>query len=155
MNKAMKALIIFIAQGAYSGRSRIAPGTAGSLLGVLLYLAMKDLSPVAYILICFIIMQTGTWAAGHAEKLLGRKDDPSIVIDEVSGYLFSMFNVPFGWGYAVAGFFLFRAFDILKPFPLRRLQDIKGGPGVMLDDFGAAVYTNVALRIATVIAGKW
>lgn len=147
MNSLSKAVIIFISQGAYSGRFPIAPGTAGTAVGVLLYLWMKGLSPALYLAACLVLFVIGTWAAGHAETLLGRKDHSSIVIDEVVGYLLSMFMLPPAWGFVLAGFLLFRIFDIIKPYPLRRIQDLHGGLGVMLDDVGAGIYTNVVLQV--------
>ncbi len=147
MNRATSAVIIFIAQGAYAGKSPVAPGTAGTVVGVLLYLWMKGLSPVIYVVACLLLFVLGTWVAGRAEELLGKKDHPSIVIDEIAGYLVSMFLVPHGWIFVVAGFLVFRFFDIVKPYPLKRLQEIRGGLGVMLDDFGAGIYTNVVLQL--------
>jgi phosphatidylglycerophosphatase A len=147
MNKISKAVVIFIAQGAYTGRFPIAPGTAGTLAGVLLYLWMKGLSPGIYPVVCLFLFVLGTWVSGRAEELLGKKDHPSIVIDEIAGYMVSMFLVPPTWGFLVAGFLLFRFFDIVKPYPLKRLQDIRGGLGVMLDDIGAGIYTNVVLQL--------
>jgi phosphatidylglycerophosphatase A len=148
MNRLSKTVIIFISQGAYSGRFPIAPGTAGTAVGVLLYLWMKGLSPALYLAVCLLLFAVGTWAAGRAEVLLERKDPPSVVIDEVAGFLLSMFMVPPQWGFVVAGFFLFRIFDIIKPYPLNRLQDLHGGAGVMLDDIGAGIYTNIVLQLA-------
>jgi phosphatidylglycerophosphatase A len=147
MGRLARAGILFIAQGAYTGRSPVAPGTAGTLLGVLVYAVASGLSLVSYLLLCVVLVLLGIWAAGRAETLLGGKDDPRIVIDEVAGYLVAMILIPSGWAFAVAGFFLFRFFDIVKPFPLDRLQRLKGGLGVMIDDLGAAVYTNIVLRI--------
>jgi phosphatidylglycerophosphatase A len=147
MNKISKAVVIFIAQGAYAGRLPVAPGTAGTLAGVLLYLLMKGFSPGIYFVVCLLLFVLGTWVAGRAEKALGRTDHPSIVIDEIAGYMVSMFMVPPAWGFLVAGFFLFRIFDIVKPYPLRRLEEIRGGLGVMLDDIGAGIYTNVVLQL--------
>lgn len=149
MNKISRAVVIFIAQGAYAGRFPIAPGTAGTLAGVLLYLLMKGLSPGIYLIVCLFLFVLGTWVAGRAEKALGRTDHPSIVIDEIAGYMVSMFMVPPAWGFLVAGFFLFRMFDIVKPYPLKRLQDRHGGLGVMLDDIGAGVYTNIVLQVVS------
>ena len=148
MNKVSRAVILFIAQGAYSGRSPVAPGTAGTLVGILLYLGVKNLSPIPYGILCVILCGIGTYAAGKAECMLGSKDSPSIVIDEIAGYLIAMFMVPSGWGYVAAGFFLFRLFDVVKPWPLYGLQKVREGLGVMLDDIGAGVYTNIALQIA-------
>ncbi|HET7318637.1 MAG TPA: phosphatidylglycerophosphatase A [Nitrospirota bacterium] len=148
MNKISRAVILFIAQGAYSGRSPFAPGTAGTLVGILLYLGVKNLSLIPYGILCVILCGIGTYTAGKAECMLGSKDSPSIVIDEIAGYLIAMFMVPSGWGYVAVGFFLFRLFDVVKPWPLFGLQKVRGGLGVMLDDIGAGVYTNVALQIA-------
>ena len=146
MNIFLRTIILFISQGAYSGLSPFAPGTAGTVVGVFLYWCMKGLSPIWYGLLMLAVFLVGTWAADRAEVLLGRKDSPSIVIDEIAGYLVAMFLVPAGLWYAVAGFFLFRLFDIMKPFPLRRLEKISGGLGVMLDDIGAGIYTNIVLQ---------
>lgn len=149
MNKFKKQAIIFVAQGAYTGRFPIAPGTAGSVLGVLLYLGMvKTFSPGIYFLIGVFLFVVGTWSATRAEELLGKKDHSSIVIDEIVGYLISMFLVPFDWRFVIAGFVLFRIFDVLKPYPLQRIQRIHGGLGVMLDDVGAGIYTNFILQVA-------
>jgi phosphatidylglycerophosphatase A len=147
MNRIAKTIILFIAQGAYSGRSPFAPGTAGTVVGVLLYLFVKGLWPAWYPAAAAAVIVIGIWTADRAEVLLGRKDAPSIVIDEIAGYLVAMFLVPFGWGFITAGFFLFRFFDIVKPWPLRRLEDLHGGFGVMLDDVGAGIYTNVVLQV--------
>lgn len=154
MNRTAKAVILFIAQGAYSGRSPFAPGTAGTVVGVLLYLFFKGLPLVCYLVVCVLVTGIGVWTAGEAEKLLGKKDAPSIVIDEIAGYLISMVLMPSGWGYVVAAFFLFRIFDIIKPFPLYRLQDLHGGLGVVLDDVGAGIYTNACLQAASYLIGR-
>lgn len=148
MNKVSRAVILFIAQGAYSGKSPFAPGTAGTLVGILLFLGVRNLYPISYGLVCVLLCAVGTWAAGEAEEILGRKDHPSIVIDEIAGFLISLFLVPPAWGFVVSGFFLFRFFDVVKPWPLFRLQDIPGGMGIMLDDIGAGIYTNIVLQIA-------
>jgi phosphatidylglycerophosphatase A len=148
MNKTFDKIALFIAQGAYSGRAPIAPGTAGTVVGVLLYLLIKDLGTSGYSAICAVVIAIGTWAAGRVDRMFGTKDNSTIVIDEIAGYLVAMFVIPFTWGYVAAGFFLFRAFDIVKPWPLRRFELIPGGPGVMLDDLGAGVYTNIVLQVA-------
>jgi len=154
MNRIAKAVILFIAQGAYSGRSPFVPGTAGTVVGVLLYLLLKGLPFVWYLVVCVLVTGIGVWVAGEAEKLLGKKDASSIVIDEIAGYLISMVLVPSGWMYVVAAFFLFRIFDIIKPFPLYRLQDLHGGLGVVIDDVGAGIYTNACLQVASYFIGR-
>jgi len=154
MNRAARAVILFISQGAYSGRSPIAPGTAGTVVGLLIFLVMKDLAPVHYLAICVLVFLAGTWTAGRTEVMLGCTDCSSIVIDEIAGYLVAMFMVPTGWNFMVAGFFVFRAFDIVKPWPLRRLEKLHGGLGVMLDDIGAGIYSNVLLQLAAVYISR-
>jgi phosphatidylglycerophosphatase A len=148
MSRFARGFILFISQGAYAGRFPVAPGTAGTVVGLLLFLVIKSLAPGWYLSICVFLFLVGTWAAGRAEKVLGCTDCPSIVIDEIAGYIVAMFMVPTSWGFIIAGFILFRAFDIVKPWPLKRLQDLHGGPGVMLDDIGAGIYTNIALQTA-------
>lgn len=154
MNRAARAVILFISQGACAGRSPIAPGTAGTFVGVFLYLGMTDLQPRHYLAVCVLVVIVGAWAAGRAETLLGRTDSPSIVIDEIAGFLTAMFMVPSGWFFIVSGFLLFRAFDIMKPWPLRRLEQLHGGVGVMLDDVGAGVYTNIVLQLAAFLISR-
>ena len=154
MNKIAKAVILFIAQGAYSGKSPFAPGTAGTVVGVLLYLLVKGLGTAGYLAAAAAVIVIGIWTAGRAEVLLGHKDAPTIVIDEIAGYLVAMFLVPSGWGFVVAGFFLFRFFDIAKLWPLNRLEDLRGGLGVMLDDIGAGIYTNAFLQAASYLIGR-
>jgi phosphatidylglycerophosphatase A len=148
MNKAFDKMAIFIAQGAYCGRFPKAPGTAGTVVGVLLFLTLRDVATAWYALATIAVIGVGTWAAGEADGILGSKDDQTIVIDEIAGFLVAMFLVPAAWCNVAAGFVLFRFFDILKPWPIKKLQDIPGGPGVMLDDIGAGIYTNVILQIA-------
>ncbi len=154
MNRATRAVILFFAQGAYAGRFPVAPGTAGSVVGVFLYLGMKGLTLSPYLAVCILMVLAGTWAAGRAEIILDRKDSPSIVIDEIAGFLIAMFMVPSGWSFIVAGFLLFRLFDIMKPWPLGRLEKLHGGPGVMLDDIGAGVYTNIVLQLAAYLISR-
>ncbi len=147
-------IVLFIAQGAYSGRSPVAPGTAGTVVGVLLYLLLKGLDMPWYGAACVMVTALGIWAAGQADALFGTKDNRTIVIDEIAGYLVAMLLVPATWQYITAAFFLFRFFDIIKPFPLRRLEGLPGGWGVMLDDIGAGIYTNIVLHLGTALLKK-
>jgi|SRR5208337_4866565 len=154
MNRASRAAILFIAQGAYAGKLPIAPGTAGTLVGVLLQLGIRHSNPIIYLSFTILLCIVGTWSAGRAEIMLGKKDSPSIVIDEIAGFLIAMFMLPSGWGYLAAGFVLFRLFDITKPWPLRGLQSVHGGLGVMIDDIGAAIYTNILLQVAAFLIAR-
>jgi phosphatidylglycerophosphatase A len=149
----MRSLIIFLATGFYSGYSPIAPGTAGSVVGVLIwwltFIPLWHRSPAASIALWTIIFAVGCYIADHAEKIFDEKDSPRIVIDEIAGMAATMFFVPQGWPWIVAGFAAFRFFDIVKPFPASLIdRRMPGGAGVMFDDLAAAIYANVILQIA-------
>lgn len=149
-----RTLTLFIAQGAYTGRSPFAPGTAGTAAAVLLYLVFSGLPAGWYLTVCAALTGIAILTADEAEKMLGKTDDGSIVIDEIAGYFVSMALLPPQWLFIIAAFFLFRLFDIIKPFPLRRLQDLHGGPGIVLDDIGAGIYTNLVLQVAAFFLWK-
>lgn len=149
-----RAVALFVAQGAWSGRSPFAPGTVGTAAAVLLYLVFSGLSAGWYLAVCVVLTVIAIWSAHEAEKLLGKKDDGSIVIDEIAGYFVSMILIPPQWMFIIAAFFLFRLFDIIKPFPLHRLQDLHGGPGIVLDDIGAGIYTNLVLHSVVLFFSK-
>jgi len=86
-----------------------------------------------------------------SRKLLLRDDPPEVVIDEAAGFVLAVFLLPPSWVYISAGFVLFRIFDILKPFPLRRVERLKGGLGIVLDDLLAGIYTVLCIRICLVV----
>ena len=128
-----------------------APGTAGSIVGVLIYLLIEAAHAGAYYLhaiIFFFIV--GTWASTRVERLYGH-DSQRIVIDEVIGQMIA-FGIAAGRYqlsafYVILGFGLFRLFDIAKPFPIRRLERFKGGLGVVADDVGAGIYALAVLTL--------
>lgn len=148
MNVTSRSIILFIAQGAYVGKIPFAPGTMGTLLAAGLFQLISGISLDNYAILCAVLCGIGIWAAQEAEKILGCTDCPSIVIDEIAGFFIAMAWAPAGWGFLLAGFFLFRFFDIVKPWPLNDLQALPGGWGIMLDDVGAGIYTNIFLQIA-------
>jgi phosphatidylglycerophosphatase A len=96
--------------------------------------------------VIILLFAMGSWSSSIAEQHFHTIDPGPVVIDEVMGMLITLFLVPIGWKGAIAGFFLFRFFDVIKPFPANRLEDLRAGIGVMADDAMAAVYANVALR---------
>lgn len=101
-----------------------------------------------------LVLLIGTLTAHYAERQLG-KDSSHIIIDELCGYLISVLFIPSRTGYLIAAFILFRIFDILKPPPIRKIEDIfPGGAGVMLDDVLAGIYTNVCLQLWRYVAGN-
>lgn len=134
----MKKIIAFLASGLGLGYIPFAPGTFGTLLG--LFLAM--VSPDNILLISFISI-AGIWLAHEAEKIFGEHDSPKIVIDEVAGYLIGAYH--YNGLSLIYVFFIFRIFDILKPFPIKQLQKLPGGMGVMVDDLAAGVLTNLIM----------
>jgi phosphatidylglycerophosphatase A len=123
-----------------------APGTFGSALGFLLVLVIRPSDDILLIII-FILFVVGIVASHNAEKTLGR-DSKHIVIDELCGYLLTVVFIPKDTWYLFAGFVLFRIFDILKPPPIKRVEEIaSGGIGIMLDDVLAALYSNAFLQL--------
>lgn len=140
----MDKVLMAIASGLGLGYLPIAPGTWGTLLAfpIQFLLVFLDLAPLPYALVLTGLFWLGVGAAGSAEKILDRADPGLVVIDEVVGMLIGLIAIPmtpFAWGLA---FFVFRFFDILKPYPIRLIdQRCHGGVGIMLDDVLAGVYT--------------
>ena len=129
-----------------------APGTFGTLLGLPIYYLIKDFSLAHYLLVLGLICLLGLWAGGRAEKDLGRHDAPQVVIDEVAGYLVTMFMIP-PLPYAMLwGFIFFRLFDIFKPFPVSWADEkVPGALGVMLDDILAGLYALGCMHILALL----
>jgi phosphatidylglycerophosphatase A len=175
---------LFVATACGLGYLPKAPGTWGSLLGVLIYAAAQRYYPPdlagttvsqlvaqhpdstiyvvfhhmghalwnAYVVFppALLIAAIGVWASNRVAGFSGIKDPQFVVIDEVSGQLFTyLFAVAAGnWKYLLLGFILFRVFDIWKPFPARQAESLPGGWGIMADDWAAAVYAGIGLWIA-------
>ncbi|MEK7742472.1 MAG: phosphatidylglycerophosphatase A [Nitrospirota bacterium] len=137
----------FISTVGFIGYIPFAPGTFGTLAAVFFMVALKP-SVLLHIALTVFFIIAGIVSSNKAEELFRQKDSHHIVIDEFAGYMASLLFLPFSWGYVIAAFVLFRLFDILKPPPLRRLEDVfNGGFGIMADDIGAAVYTNLLLQL--------
>ncbi len=144
----MKKLLLIFATGLGSGYLSKAPGTAGTFVGALFYLLIKDLSPLTYGVTLLTFVFLAVWVATEAEKLLGGHDPQKVVIDEVAGFLVTMAFVPFSWWAVLAGFILFRLFDTWKPFPCRWIErKAPAGWGIVGDDLMAGVYANIALQL--------
>jgi phosphatidylglycerophosphatase A len=144
----MKHFILLLATGFGSGYSPIAPGTFGTLVAILIYYFLSNIPSPLYEITLVGFFFLSVWVSENGERFLGKKDDQRIVIDEIIGFLITMLWVPRTIRFVIIGFFLFRFFDILKPFPIRRLEKgFKGGFGVVLDDVVAGVYANIVLRL--------
>jgi phosphatidylglycerophosphatase A len=140
--------VMFLATGAHVGRIPFASGTFGSLVGLpLVYLFSKTGWFVSSILTVMLILFS-VRVAGLAEQQLKAKDPGCIVIDEIAGMCVTMLGLPMTPVTALAGFFLFRIFDVIKPPPARQIEKrLPGGWGVVMDDVAAGVMANIVLRL--------
>jgi phosphatidylglycerophosphatase A len=156
------------------GYSPVAPGTCGSVVGVGIYLLVRQASARVFafaasrgwsleflesfrttfmLLLIAILASIGVWAASRVEKLLGRKDPGAVVVDEVVGQMIAFVFVPFNAGVwtIITGFIAFRLFDIWKPYPIRRLEALDAGLGIMADDVLAGIYAAILMSLLTSI----
>jgi len=140
--------VLFFATGFGSGYSPVAPGTAGSMVGVAVYCLIYKLHPASYLAITVAITLVGIPLSTRAEQLFGGKDSKQIVIDEVAGQLIALFMVPFSVPAVAGGFLLFRFFDIWKFGPVAMMEKLDGGAGVMLDDVAAGLLALAVLQMA-------
>jgi phosphatidylglycerophosphatase A len=143
----MNYFILLMATGFGVGYSPVAPGTLGTLVAIPVYYFLSNISSPIYEITLVGFFFLSVWISENAEIFFGKKDDQRIVIDEMMGFLITMLWVPKTIRFIIIGFLLFRFFDILKPFPIRRLERrLKGGFGVVLDDVMAGVYGNIILH---------
>jgi phosphatidylglycerophosphatase A len=149
---AVNRVALLIATVAGVGYAPVAPGTVASALTVVL-LGLVAPPPGPRLLFVVVVIVVGTWAAHDAERSLGGKDPGAIVIDEVAGMALSVLTLPLTPLVLLAGFLLFRVFDIVKPYPANALQRLRGGVGVMLDDLVAGLYALVLLVAARALLG--
>ncbi len=147
----MHPLVRFLATGAYTGYVPVAPGTAGSIVGLIIgevFLAPVWVrSPSVFLLLFALLFAGGCIVAGQAESATGNHDDSQIVIDEVFGMIAALFLIPSGWLWLIVAFALFRALDVIKPWPASYFDSMHGGGGIMLDDLVAGLYVNLTLQI--------
>lgn len=148
MSALQERLIKLTATGFGSGYAPFAPGTAGTLVGIPLFFIFSLLPWPLYLFLLAFFTGAAVYVAQAAEKLFAKKDAPSIVIDEITGFLWTMFYVSPTLAGVLGGFLLFRLFDIAKPFPMRSIQDkLPGGYGIVGDDVMAGIYGNLVLQI--------
>ena len=137
-----------LATGCYIGNISFAPGTFGSVLGLVLcyFLSKIGILPSLFIAVSFVFC--AMWIAHEAEKILQTKDPGCIVIDEIAGMILTLIGLPFNITTIVTGFLVFRALDIWKPYPIRFFdKKLSGGIGVVMDDVAAGILSNIVLRI--------
>lgn len=145
----LKDPVLFLAFGFGSGLSKYMPGTLGSLAALPIYFAlMQFTNPWLYPLVTVLTLIFGVWLCDQAARKLAVHDFGGIVWDEIAGILITLYGLPLNGQTVLAGFVLFRLFDIVKPWPIRYLdQKINGGFGIMLDDVVAALFAAVVLRV--------
>ncbi|OIN13772.1 phosphatidylglycerophosphatase A family protein [Oceanisphaera psychrotolerans] len=136
-----------LALGFGTGLSPVMPGTMGTLAAIPLYLLIQGLSAPWYLLILVLGFIAGIWICNAATRAIGRHDHGAIVWDEIIGFGITMFAAPTGGWWILAGFVLFRLFDIVKPWPIRWFdRRIHGGFGIMFDDVIAGLFALACLQ---------
>lgn len=139
----------WIASGFGAGFAPIASGTVGTAAAILPWLLLRELPWGWYVVAVLVAFGFGVWASDRLIRVLHVEDPGVIVWDEFVGFWITMFAAPPGWQWVVAGFFVFRLFDVWKPFPIGRVDEtVKGGFGAMLDDALAGLYSLAVLQLA-------
>ncbi len=143
-------ILLFSATGFGSGYLPKIPGTWGTCVAVVIYIALFyiiKLSNVWLILLSILTSIYGIYAANYGEKYFKKLDPGQVVIDEIAGYFITMLFVPVNWINIILGFFIFRILDILKPPPAYKLQKLHGGLGIMIDDIIVGFYGMIILLL--------
>lgn len=138
----------WLAFGFGSGLSPFAPGTMGTLAAVPFIFALKSLSAPGFWIVLLLLFLLGIWVCEQVSHKLGVHDHGGIVWDEMVGFWLAMAFVPLQWQWLLAAFVLFRFFDIVKPWPIKQIdQKVSGGFGIMIDDIVAALFTIIILAV--------
>ena len=142
----MNGLGVWIATSGPAGYAPVAPGTFGSAVGVALYFLIGHWSLQAQIVAALVLSAIGVWASSVASRHFDRSDPSQVVIDEVAGQVVTLVGLGTSWTTMLLGFLIFRALDIIKPWPANQLERLHGGRGIMADDLMAALYGQALLR---------
>jgi phosphatidylglycerophosphatase A len=149
-------LITLLATGFGAGFSPKGPGTAGTLIGVPIFLLANRLPIIGYMAFVLILTAVACIIADRAGVLLDETDSPKIVIDEIVGFLITMTWLPTTWQWLLAGFLTFRVLDIFKPWPIAFVESkISGGTGVVMDDVCAGLIANIFLQVTLSYSASW
>lgn len=143
----MRRLAVLVATAGGVGYAPVAPGTFGSAVGVVLYMLARGWPTSAQCVLVTALAAVGIWAGGVAAVHFGREDPGPVVIDEVVGQFITLFAAGQQAWSVVLGFLLFRALDVVKPWPARSFERFPGGYGIMADDVMAGIYGFLALRV--------
>ena len=145
---ALRDPVQLLALGFGSGLVPRAPGTAGSLVGLAAAILAAQWGAWVAVAITVVVVVAGVWICGEGARRLGVHDHPAIVWDEIAGMMIAMLAAPPGWGWTALAFALFRAFDIIKPWPIREIDHaMRGGAGIMLDDVMAGILAALVLLL--------
>ena len=145
---ALRDPVQLLALGFGSGLVPRAPGTAGSLVGLAAAILAAQWGAWVAVAITTVVVVAGVWICGEGARRLGVHDHPAIVWDEIAGMMIAMLAAPPGWGWTALAFALFRAFDIIKPWPIREIDHaMRGGAGIMLDDVMAGILAALVLLL--------
>lgn len=146
-NSFLQALLKAISSVCYIGYSPFLAGTLASLAGLFGYVAFIRENAAAHMISVAVITLAGFAVSARAEKVFAQKDAREIVIDDLNGMLVGLLGVPYSLTLSILGFFIFRIMDGLKPYPIYKMEKLKGALGVMGDDLVAGLYTNIALQL--------
>jgi phosphatidylglycerophosphatase A len=147
----LSVLATVLATGFGSGYSPVAPGTAGSIVGLLLFWPLARLDSWLQLAATLALFPAGVLASSRVARRVADKDPGIVVVDEIVGMWISLLFLPFNLASAALGFLLFRAMDIVKPYPARDLERLRGGWGIMADDVMAGIYANLLLRLGLLV----
>jgi phosphatidylglycerophosphatase A len=144
-----------IATGFGSGYSPFAPGTAGSVVGLALFVPLALLDPRLQFVATAAVFFLGVWSASLVAKRSGVEDPGLVVVDEIAGMWITLLLLPLTWQVAVVGFFAFRVMDVFKPYPARDFEKFPRGWGIMADDVMAGIYANLTIRVVALVWPLW
>ena len=152
----LQRVALFFSSWGYTGYAPVASGTVGTLAAIpLFWIFAKIDNPVLAVVTCVVAIAAACWVADITDRSIGAHDSGIIVIDEVVGYLVATLLLPATWTVTVYTFFLFRAFDVIKPYPASYIDaKVDGGIGVVLDDVFAGIYANLAARLLLALTGS-
>ncbi len=136
----------------YIGAIPPAPGSVATIAGALIAIVFHG-RPFMYAAVFLVITAVGFGVGGRIERMLKEKDPSCVVIDEVAGSLIAFYMLPLSLPVFLTAFFLFRAFDMFKIYPVNKMEELPGGAGIMLDDLFAGIYTNIVMHLALRLAG--
>jgi len=144
--------------GLYTGYSPVAPGTAGTVLALLIYVleyyAFGEISWVVNLAIVVLFLYPSIRICDSSIDFYKKDDPQEVVIDEIFGYWVSVLFYPFSWKIALLGFIFFRIFDIFKPYPVKNAENLHGGTGIMMDDILAGIYSNLSI-LCLILIGRY